>query len=99
MERREFFTVAGLAAVRLPIRDWRVPRPSPVPRPPSQVSQSPDPVIEALVALAQARRPGVLSEADVMELRRQVGFVVQAVDALRAVKLTNADGPSCVAAA
>ncbi len=99
MERREFFAMAGLAAVRLPVRDWPISPPSLVPRSPSPVSQPSDPVIEALVALAQARRPGVLSEADVAELKRQVGFVVQAVAALRVVKLTNADGPSGVAAA
>ena len=98
MKRRTFVQVAGLAAVAVPIRTFPVVRSSPFPLPPSPSPPfQADPVADALAALAQAKHPGALSDADLAELKRQLGYVLKAADALRAVKLTNADGPACVA--
>ncbi len=99
MERRKFFELTGLAVAGLPVPSLPLARVSRFPPPASRPVPQDDPAIDALAALAQARHPGVLSDADVVELKRQAGSVAQSAAALRAVKLTNADAPSCVARA
>ena len=98
MKRREFFELAGLTGLGLPLAP--APRIAPLAsRFPSPAPRDVDPLVEALSAVAEARHPGVLSDADIQELKRQVASIQQAASALRAVQLTNAVAPACVAAA
>ena len=71
------------------------PQPSPSPQP-AQQQQQPSPLALAYVEVARQRFGEKLSDEDVTRLRREIAGNLRAADALRAVKLKNADEPDFV---
>ena len=72
------------------------PNPQPTPAPQQPPPQPPSPLALALVEVARLRFGEKLSEEDMTRLRRDVAGNLRAADALRAVKLKNADEPDFV---
>lgn len=69
------------------------PQPSPSPQP---AQQQPSPLALAYVEVARLRFGEKLSDEDMTRLRREIVGNLRAADALRAVKLKNADEPDFV---
>jgi hypothetical protein len=72
------------------------PNPQPSPSPQPQQQQPPSPLALAYLEVARLRFGEKLSEEEVTRLRRDIGGNLRAADALRAVKLKNADEPDFV---
>ena len=70
--------------------------PNPQPTPSPQQPQPPSPLALALVEVARLRFGEKLSEEDMTRLRRDIVGNLRSADALRAVKLKNADEPDFV---
>lgn len=73
------------------------PNPQPTPSPsPQQPQQPPSPLALAYLEVARLRFGEKLSEEEMTRLRREINGNLRSADALRAVKLKNADEPDFV---
>ena len=84
------------AAQTPPATKETVAPPNPQPTPSPQQPPPPSPLALALVEVARLRFGEKLSEEDMTRLRRDIAGNLRAADALRAVKLKNADEPDFV---
>lgn len=90
--------LAGVAASQTPpaTREAKAP-PNPQPTPsPSPQQQPPSPLALAYLEVARLRFGEKLSEEEMSRMRRDIVGNLRAADALRAVKLKNADEPDFV---
>ena len=106
--RRKFAKTAVAALVAAPLARRAAPAqtppaateatapPNPQPTPSPQQPPPPSPLALAYVEVARLRFGEKLSEEDLTRLRRDVVGNLRAADALRAVKLKNADEPDFV---
>ena len=88
--------LARVAAQTPPATKEAVAPPNPQPTPAPQQPPPPSPLALALVEVARLRFGEKLSDEDMTRLRREVVGNLRAADALRAVKLKNADEPDFV---
>jgi hypothetical protein len=72
------------------------PNPQPTPSPSPQQQQPPSPLALAYLEVARLRFGEKLSEEEMTRLRRDINGNLRSADALRAVKLKNADEPDFV---
>lgn len=89
--------LARAAAQTPPATKEAVAPPNPQPTPsPQQQPPPPSPLALAYVEMARLRFGEKLSEEDMTRLRRDIAGNLRSADALRAVKLRNADEPDFV---
>ena len=84
------------AAQTPPATKETVAPPNPQPTPAQQPTPPPSPLALAYVEVARLRFGEKLSEEELTRLRRDIVGNLRAADALRAVKLKNADEPDFV---
>src|SRR5918992_902480 len=105
--RRKFAKTVAAALVAAPIARAVVAQtppatkeavapPNPQPTPSPQQPPPPSPLALALVEVARLRFGEKLSDEDMTRLRRDIAGNLRSADALRAVKLKNADEPDFV---
>jgi hypothetical protein len=91
--------LAGVAASQTPPATKEAvapPNPQPTPSPSPQQQQPPSPLALAYLEVARLRFGEKLTEDEMTRVRRDIAGNLRSADALRAVKLKNADEPDFV---